>query len=468
MEIAVLGPVEVRRDGESVDLGTPRQRAIVAALALSGGRTVHVDTVIARVWADRPPSGALATLHGYVAALRRALEPDRAPRAEPRVLVTDNDGYALRGCAVAVDVVELESAVAAARSALSVVPDHLRPRADPADRPEVTAVVGVLDQALARWRGLEPYAARGRPVGHDRTVRLTGLRIAAQSCGRRSAGGDGRPGGGAGWLGMLTAEHPLRGVGRALYAVALGSQRPSGRRPGRPPVAALGPGRVPSSGSSPSPPVRDLQATLLRQDSTVGSDERAHPAPGGQARAARMAQRSAEPRESATVSARRWPGAEEGDAPVARRAGHRDLRPSPAMVLMSGEAGVGKPSAQELAVDASSRAPVATGRARPRERRCCRIISRDRLLALPPAGDVRGADRATSRPSPSDDVGTVDSLARPACGPRRTAPCSGVFEDLRWRTRPRSGCSCGSSGSAQREPLLVVATLARGGAVVAR
>lgn len=86
----MLGLVEARLGGEPVDLGTPRQRAIVAALALSGGRTVPVDTVIARVWTDRPPSGALATLHGYVAALRRALEPDRAPRAEPRVLVTDN------------------------------------------------------------------------------------------------------------------------------------------------------------------------------------------------------------------------------------------------------------------------------------------------------------------------------------------------------------------------------------------
>ena len=64
----MLGPVEARLGGEPVDLGTPRQRAIVAALALSGGRTVPVDTVIARVWADRRAVGSLATLHGYVAA----------------------------------------------------------------------------------------------------------------------------------------------------------------------------------------------------------------------------------------------------------------------------------------------------------------------------------------------------------------------------------------------------------------
>src|SRR4029079_14691774 len=38
VEVAVLGPVRVRLDGAEVDLGTPKQRALVAALALSAGR----------------------------------------------------------------------------------------------------------------------------------------------------------------------------------------------------------------------------------------------------------------------------------------------------------------------------------------------------------------------------------------------------------------------------------------------
>ena len=52
VEVAVLGPVEVELDGRAVDLGTPKQRALVAALALSGGRPVSVDTIVDLLWGD--------------------------------------------------------------------------------------------------------------------------------------------------------------------------------------------------------------------------------------------------------------------------------------------------------------------------------------------------------------------------------------------------------------------------------
>ena len=46
MEVCVLGPVEVVLGGQPVDLGTPKQRALVAALALARGWPVSVDTII--------------------------------------------------------------------------------------------------------------------------------------------------------------------------------------------------------------------------------------------------------------------------------------------------------------------------------------------------------------------------------------------------------------------------------------
>ena len=52
LELSVLGPVRVSRDGEEVDLGTPRQRAIIAALALAHGRPVPSSAVIERVCGD--------------------------------------------------------------------------------------------------------------------------------------------------------------------------------------------------------------------------------------------------------------------------------------------------------------------------------------------------------------------------------------------------------------------------------
>ena len=75
VEIAVLGPVEVRVDGAPVDLGTPKQRALVAALALSHGRPVSVDAIVDLLWEDARRPGVTATLQAYVSGLRKVLEP---------------------------------------------------------------------------------------------------------------------------------------------------------------------------------------------------------------------------------------------------------------------------------------------------------------------------------------------------------------------------------------------------------
>jgi len=96
VEVAVLGPVEVRLDGAVVDLGTPKQRALVAALALSRGRAVSVDAIVDLLWGDSAPPGVTATLQAYVSGLRRVLEPARERRAPATVLVTVAPGYALK------------------------------------------------------------------------------------------------------------------------------------------------------------------------------------------------------------------------------------------------------------------------------------------------------------------------------------------------------------------------------------
>ncbi len=455
----MLGPVEARRDGEQVDLGTPRQRAIVAALALSGGRAVPVDTVIARVWADRPPAGALATLHGYVAALRRVLEPDRAPRAEPRMLVTDNEGYALRGCVVAADVVELESAVAAARSVLSVVPDHLRPRAEPADRAEVAAVVGSLDQALARWRG-EPYADLGDDPGASaERVRLVGLRTAAQELRTIALLAVGRHGEVLPALATLTAEHPLHERWWALYAVALAR---NGRQADS--LAALQSLRsvlADELGVDPSPPVRDLQTALLRQDPSVGWDERPAALPTAELDH-RPGLRRVRFRESPPLA--RWPlaGREEELARL-REVLAAVTTGRPAMVLVSGEPGVGKSRlVQELAADAFERDfTVATGQ-----------CSAEGAPLLWPFRAVvsslfrqRGMfeDRVGQRPTePSDDVETIDALARHACEAASQGPLLGIVEDLQWADAATLRLLLRIQQLARHEPLLLVATVRAG------
>ena len=96
MRVGILGAAEARLDGVAVDLGTRKQRALLAALALHRGRPVAPDALVDLLWGDAPPAAVTATLQGYVARLRRALEPDRPPRAPSEVLVTQQAGYALQ------------------------------------------------------------------------------------------------------------------------------------------------------------------------------------------------------------------------------------------------------------------------------------------------------------------------------------------------------------------------------------
>ncbi|MEV6847139.1 BTAD domain-containing putative transcriptional regulator [Actinoplanes sp. NPDC051411] len=73
VRFGLLGDVVADLDGHPVDLGHARQRCVLVALLVDANRTVTVDQLIDRVWADRPPRRARDTLYGYLHRLRRAL-----------------------------------------------------------------------------------------------------------------------------------------------------------------------------------------------------------------------------------------------------------------------------------------------------------------------------------------------------------------------------------------------------------
>src|SRR4051812_39722152 len=161
MRIGVLGTT-VAADGTGpVNLGGPKQRALLAALALHPGRAVSVDTLADLVWDGAPPPGVSGTLQGYVAGLRRALEPDRTTRGGGTLLVTEQPGYALRAPDADLDTVAFETAVASAHVLVSPLADalcHGRPL--PAGAPDaagLTDLHGSLERALGLWRGV-PFA----------------------------------------------------------------------------------------------------------------------------------------------------------------------------------------------------------------------------------------------------------------------------------------------------------------------
>ncbi|TYB45345.1 AfsR/SARP family transcriptional regulator [Actinomadura chibensis] len=73
MEFRVIGPVELWTDGRRRDLGTTKERCVLAVLLLNPRKPVPADSLIRRVWGDRPPAKAKQGLYSYMARLRGRL-----------------------------------------------------------------------------------------------------------------------------------------------------------------------------------------------------------------------------------------------------------------------------------------------------------------------------------------------------------------------------------------------------------
>ena len=145
MWFQVLGPVEVRRglDGPMLPLGGPKQRTVLALLIAADHRLVSVSTIVDELWGDQPPAKAVASIHSYVANLRRILR-GASGRAEEDPLLTRSAGYLLNPAIpdLDVDAEQFERLVSLGRQS--------------ADDDPVGAV-GWYAKAEALWRG-EAYA----------------------------------------------------------------------------------------------------------------------------------------------------------------------------------------------------------------------------------------------------------------------------------------------------------------------
>ncbi|MFI6674682.1 BTAD domain-containing putative transcriptional regulator [Kribbella sp. NPDC050470] len=82
LEIRLLGPFEICRDGRRVTLPGRKVRALLAILALDCGRTVSFDALGRALWADDPPERLRGSLQTYVGRLRRVLG-DESVTTEP-------------------------------------------------------------------------------------------------------------------------------------------------------------------------------------------------------------------------------------------------------------------------------------------------------------------------------------------------------------------------------------------------
>src|SRR5690348_1834472 len=93
MEFGILGPLEVRRDGQALSLRGARRRALLAILLTHANRVVGGERLVELLWGEERPESAEHALQVYVSQLRKLLEPDGPPY---RVLLSRPPGYVLQ------------------------------------------------------------------------------------------------------------------------------------------------------------------------------------------------------------------------------------------------------------------------------------------------------------------------------------------------------------------------------------
>ena len=154
LEFRILGPIEVAVDGQPLELGRPKQQAVLGLLLLRANTVVPLEHLVDEVWGEEPPAQAIASLQAYISHLRRLLEPDRPARAPARVLVSRAPGYRLVVADDDLDAARFEGLAGEGRRLL--------------EAGEPGAAAATLERALALWRGdvlaglLEARADRAR------------------------------------------------------------------------------------------------------------------------------------------------------------------------------------------------------------------------------------------------------------------------------------------------------------------
>ena len=240
MEIRVLGSVEVRKDGETVPVGGPKQRSILALLVTHAGEPVSLDRIVDGVYGEEAADGARHSVQTYISVIRRDLGD---------IVRKDAGGYTLTVDADAIDAFRFEDEV---RSALSLLEDD----------PETAAAS--LREALAMWRGHASADVDGWGVFEPEITRLSELRLSALEARIEADLALGRHRELLGELDSLTVEHPLRERFRAQQMLALyrSGRQTEALRAFERTRAYLGD----EIGIDPSPELRNLEQQILDHD----------------------------------------------------------------------------------------------------------------------------------------------------------------------------------------------------------
>jgi DNA-binding SARP family transcriptional activator len=250
LEFRLLGPLEAVADGEPIQLGGQKQRALLALLLVDANRVVSTDRLVDALWGEEPPRTAVTSLQNFVSQLRKLLGPE--------TLVTRPPGYQLSIAPEQLDLERFRRLVDEARG----------------EPPDVRAAR--LRQALALWRGPPLADLEFESFAQPEIARLEELRLAVLEDRIEAELEAGRHSELIGELEALADEHPLRERIRGQLMVALYR---SGRQAEA--LQIYHDARrvlVEELGIDPSAGLQQLHGAILRQDPRLDLGRRAAPA----------------------------------------------------------------------------------------------------------------------------------------------------------------------------------------------
>ena len=256
LDFQALGPLEVTREGEAVDLGPYKQKSLLALLLADVNRVVSTDRIMDALWGD-DADGKEKTLWAYISRLRSALEPDRTNRGESSILLTKDPGYMLAAEPETVDVLRFEHALWEARDVAD---------SDPA------AAVELLDCALAMWRGDAFADFAYEDFARNESGRLAELKLEAQELSTECRLQLGQAGELISALEALTRENPYRErpVGQLMTALYRSGRQAEALRAFERHRRIV----VEELGIEPSPDLRLLEEQILLHDDRLTTRDR--------------------------------------------------------------------------------------------------------------------------------------------------------------------------------------------------
>jgi DNA-binding SARP family transcriptional activator len=136
VEFRILGRVELWADGNRYELGSRKERGVLAVL-LWELRPVPAETLISRIWGDEPSDGAAKSLYENVSRLRKSL---RAAGGTGQELSQRSGSYLLEASRADVDVWRFRT-----------LRDQARAAATADDYERAFGLYGAADQL---WRGI--------------------------------------------------------------------------------------------------------------------------------------------------------------------------------------------------------------------------------------------------------------------------------------------------------------------------